>query len=162
MNIFFLHHDPKLCAQMHNDKHIVKMILETAQLLSTTHHVLDPSAVPSPIYKKTHVNHPCAIWVRQCELHYMWTHALLKELCTEYTVRYGKVHKTEHSGVVQALSEFPNIVAMRRNWVDPPQCMPDEFKSESCVQAYRNYYMGPKAHLGVWTNREAPVWWDKQ
>lgn len=60
MNIFYLDKDPKLCAQYHCDKHVVKMILESAQLLCTA--VNEAAGKEVAPYKSTHVNHPCSIW----------------------------------------------------------------------------------------------------
>ena len=97
MNIFYLHPDPKKCAEMHLNKHCVKMILEYAQLLSTAHRVLDGDDYANQynLYKATHVNHPSAIWVRQSCYNYSWLMQLLCHLCIEYTHRYGKVHKVQ-------------------------------------------------------------------
>lgn len=91
MNIFYLHSDAKECAVMHCDKHVVKMILETAQLLSTAHRLLDGNDDPI-LYKATHKNHPSAIWTRKSQKNYLWLTSLLQNLCQEYTYRYGKIH----------------------------------------------------------------------
>ena len=89
MNIFYLHNDPQVCAAYHCDKHVVKMILEYAQLLSTAHHELD--GVPSiECYKKTHVNHPCTKWVRESLQNYRWLMRLITGLNDEYRKRYNK------------------------------------------------------------------------
>ena len=105
MNIFYLHHDPVICARQHNDRHVSKMIVETAQLLSTAHHELDGK--PSIFcYKRAHWNHPSAVWCRENTQNYLWLHSLLVELCVEYTYRFSdtlertKIHKTERDGVV--------------------------------------------------------------
>jgi len=111
MNIFYLDNAPKLCAEMHVDKHCVKMILEYAQLLSTAHRVIDGTLVDgysktgrkqkryvlsdsrdTTLYSATHINHPSAIWVRQSEQNYRWLFTLFCELLDEYTHRYGKLH----------------------------------------------------------------------
>jgi hypothetical protein len=94
MNIFFLHFDPKTCAQMHVDKHAVKMILESVQLLCSAHH-LHPNGEDLKLMKLTHKNHPSSIWTRESLSNYKWLLELTKELCKEYTYRYGKVHKCE-------------------------------------------------------------------
>ncbi len=156
MNIFYLSDNPIQCAAWHCDKHTVKMILEYAQLLSTTHHVLDGQNVPVGIYKKTHVNHPSAIWVRQSTNNYIWLHALFYSLCLEYTHRYGKIHAT--SRLLDTLKNIPsNLVNV--GWSEPPQCMPDEYKvADDSITAYRNYYRGGKAHLLQYTNRNKPEW----
>ena len=88
MNIFYLDKDPKKCAEMHCDKHVVKMILEYAQLLSTAHRVLDGNewADHVGLYKATHKNHPSAIWARESAGNYFWLNKLFQELCKEYTL----------------------------------------------------------------------------
>lgn len=156
MNIFYLSSDPVECAKWHYDKHVVKMILEYSQLLSTAHHLLD--GTPSiECYKPTHKNHPSAVWVRESSSNYKWLHRLLVETCFEYTRRYAKVHATMRKGYVYNLKHLPyelrdvGITKM-------PQCMPDEYKCDNSIMAYRNYYREGKAHLRAYKNREAPEW----
>jgi hypothetical protein len=134
MNIFYLAHNPSDCAQLHCDKHVVKMILETAQLLSTAHHELGSTGP----YKVTHRNHPSAVWVRSGIKQYQWTYKLLKALSEEYTERYSKVHLTWEK-CSQALLEPPEGIPDIA-WSEPPQCMPDVCKHKSTVIAYRRYY----------------------
>jgi len=153
MNIFFLDTDPRIAAQYHCDKHVVKMILESAQLLSTTHWVLDSEGP----YKKTHENHPSAIWVRESLTHYSWLWLLMSALGTEYTYRYKKEHKTiiEH----QRRLMIPPIKLKVVGWLrDPPQAMPDHCKGNDTVEAYRKYYITEKADLLKYTHREEPNW----
>jgi len=154
MNIFYLDPDPATCAQLHCDKHCVKMILEYAQLLSTAHHVLDGDLARIGIYAKTHVNHPSAVWVRESIQHYVYVFRLLDHLCAEYTSRYGKVHKTERN-VVPIVAYLPHNLK-DRGWTDPPQCMPDKYKHHDSVMAYRQYYSGDKASFAVWKNMPTP------
>lgn len=157
MNIFYLDQKPWLAAQYHNDRHVVKMVLETAQLLSAAHHILDrDTPICQNVYKLTHKNHPCAVWVRASYQNYMWTYQLLQYLLAEYTFRYGKEHKT--SRLMDYLQHIPNNI--------PPVpftpvalAMPDELKLPNPVDAYRNYYRQGKAHLAKWTKRETPSWW---
>lgn len=102
MNIFLLNTCPYIAARLHCDKHVIKMILETAQLLYTawlTNHaesdiVWDPIC-PHDAYRKTHANHPSARWVRRCSENYHFTIKLGMALCSEYTRRYEKVHKCQ-------------------------------------------------------------------
>ncbi|WP_347852092.1 pyrimidine dimer DNA glycosylase/endonuclease V, partial [Planktomarina sp.] len=94
MNLFYVHEDPKKAAQSLCDKHVVKMILETAQMLSTAHRLSDTSQAPF-VYKMTHKNHPSTKWLRSSQIAYKWGLDHLQELFTEYTHRYGKIHKTE-------------------------------------------------------------------
>ena len=119
MNIFFLDPDPDTCAQLHCDKHNVKMILEYAQLLSTAHHVLDGDDAPPGIYKVTHRNHPSAVWVRESMQHYRWLHKLLDACCLDYTRRYQRTHKVEKSGLLFTLAPAPRNLD-NHGWTDPP------------------------------------------
>lgn len=158
MNIFYLDNDPVTCAQQHCDKHVVKMILESAQLLSNAHHMLDGEQVIKPIYKLTHKNHPSAIWVRQSKSHYLWLWCLLRELCKEYTFRYDKIHKVEREHLLNTLSDPPSNISDEGWLSDPTPAMPDEYKVESAVQSYRNYYKGAKKAFATWKIRQAPSW----
>jgi len=159
MNIFYLHPNAQVCAEMHCDKHIVKMILEYAQLLSTAHRELDGDeyADDTGLYKATHKNHPSAVWARKSRSNYRWVHSLLLSVCEQYTQRYGKVHKTQSSGVVEALSRCPNHLDSGY-FTAPPQCMPDTYKTTDTVQAYREYYCGEKMYMAEWSYSERPRW----
>ena len=159
MNIFYLHHVPDEAAKMHCDKHVSKMIVESAQLLSTAHHVA--GSATSEMYKKTHVNHPSAIWVRKCWYNYDWTYTLLQGLCSEYTKRYGKVHKTYR--LLDCLLKLPKGINYNNVGIIPPQCMPDEFQNSNvtqahCVSAYRAYYHSKK--FAKWAHSPTPEWWN--
>jgi len=150
MNIFYLDNNPKVCAEYHVNSHCVKMILESAQLLSTAHYILDGSK--PGLYKPTHVNHPCAKWVRESESNYIWLFDLLVCLLNEYTYRYGKIHKT--SQMIEFLIKPPfNIPKI--GFTKPPSAMPDEYKiSENPVDNYKSYYKLGKKHLHIWKNRK--------
>lgn len=153
MNIFCLDTKIPRNAQYHCDRHVVKMVVEYAQLLSTAHVVLDGEQVA---YKATHKNHPCAIWVRQSNNNYNWLYCLFKTLSEEYTHRYGRVHKTwkDHS---EALSQPPVGIPVGP-LTTMPQCMPEEYRGSNVVLAYRLYYLNEKADLLRYTNREVPPW----
>lgn len=157
MNIFLLHLIPMICAQMHVDKHVIKMILESAQMLCAAHHVSESEYVPP--YKLAHKNHPCTIWVRESVGNYKWLCKLGLELCKEYTYRYGKVHKTEEH--LRALSKnIPPIP--NKGFTTPAQAMPIEYKDEDPVEAYRAYYFFAKHDLLSWkgkiAGRAPPDW----
>jgi len=168
MNVFFLDRDPQIAAQFHNDKHVVKMILESAQLLSTAHRVLDgdskgvlSDARNDVLYKATHRNHPSAVWVRRELDHYRWVHDLLYFLIGEFRYRYGKPHATER--LQPFLLDAPHNIPMDGPFImeDPPQCMPDDSKHEDCVTAYRTYYARHKYHIAGWKRRGTPEWWNE-
>ena len=150
MNIFYLDDEPFTAARMHCDKHCVKMVLETAQLLSTAHRVLDGDEYADDVglYKATHKNHPSAVWVRQSFRNYNWAYFLLVALCNEYTDRYNKTHKT--ANLIDALDQHPKKLT-NEDFTEPPQCMPDEYKDKCTVTAYRQYYLGEKMYMAKWS-----------
>lgn len=153
MNIFFLDRDPEKCAQAHCDKHVVKMILEYAQLLCSAHHVLGSGT--SEMYKPTHKNHPSAVWVRESTAHYDWLYGLWLQLRNEYTFRYGKEHASGR--LWRELFHSPKMDW--DGWIgDPPQVMPEELRGEDAVEAYRLYYAREKLGIAKYTRREMPDW----
>ena len=140
MNIFYLDEDPKLAAIYQYNKHVVKMILESAQMLCTAHHVHgNPDDVP---YKQTHLNHPSTIWARQSGQNYAWLYHHMMALGEEYYVRYGKKHLSI-TKCEDKLAKLPGGI-LETGFTQPPQCMPDEYKDECSIQAYWNYYIGEK------------------
>tara|TARA_B100001250_G_C19726324_1_gene756232 strand:+ start:233 stop:793 length:561 start_codon:yes stop_codon:yes gene_type:complete len=180
MNIFYLHEDPKIASTMHIDKHVVKMVIETAQLLSTAHRVLDGkeyygktangrkikrwkhpnSNLEHTLYKASHVNHPSAVWVRENGFNYRWTWLLMAELGKEFYLRYGKMHMTTEK-LEQVLQEPPKSIPWNHVGTQPPQCMPDDVKVPGdSVQAYRNYYVKYKHPFATWRTQK-PVWFDE-
>lgn len=181
MNIFRIENDPRDCAVSMCDKHVVKMILETGQMLSTAHRLLDGHLViedyidsngktrkrkhwkldddrESILYRATHANHPSNKWCRETNNNYNWLYCHLVSLCNEYTHRYGKIHKMEREGLLKRLESLPNNIYI--GYLTPLPCaMGDEYVvSNNVVENYRNYYKNAKSHLHKWTNREAPVW----
>jgi hypothetical protein len=185
MNIFYIDSDPQKCAEWAVDKHVVKMILESAQLLSTAHRVLDGQEariqvptktgknigknrwkkiwlLPDPenylFYQATHINHPCAVWARESNNNYNWLWAYLWEHCKEYTYRYGKIHKIERDGLINTLSQTPHNIPIGYKTI-LPMAMPDEYKDPfDVIQSYRNYYKYGKSHLHKYTKRDMPDW----
>jgi len=155
MNIFFLHKDPRICARYHCDKHVVKMILEYAQILSTAHRVLD-GVRHGQIYKATHIDHPCSVWIRKSHKNYKWLYHLFAELLEEYTYRYGKRHATTR--LKPYLWNFPLNIPITKKMTPRPKCVVEECKNRSVIRSYRNYYMNSKRHIANWKNREVPVW----
>ena len=115
MNVFYLDDDPLLCASYHNDKHVVKMLVEYAQLMSTAHRVLDgklwygktingrkiaryfleDGEMNSSLYKASHINHPSNVWARSSANNYHWLYSMWCALAKEYSKRYNdKNHKS--------------------------------------------------------------------
>jgi hypothetical protein len=154
MNIFVLDWDVKKCAEFHNDKHVVKMILENAQLLCGVHH-MTPQVTHQVPYKLSHKNHPCSIWARESLTNYLWLCELGLELSKEYTYRYGRRHKSQDV-IEWCIENKPDIPD--KGFTEPPKAMPDKYKVKSVVESYRNYYNGEKAHFSKWKNRQIPNW----
>ena len=159
MNIFFLDESPNLCAQYLGDKHCVKMVLETAQMLSTAQRLsgqyLKEVYDAHGLYQATHANHPMSLWVRQSQENYDFTWSLFSHLCLEFEYRRGKEHKC--SSLINSLNM---ILQTPHKRTTPPLCMPDEFKTDDVVESYRRYYFH-KYQEGIveynW-GREMPQW----
>lgn len=144
---------------MQCDKHVVKMILESAQLLSTAHRILDGDPLPDSreglFYRSTHKNHPCAKWARESVENYNWLVDHFDGLLSEYTHRYNKQHKC--FGMLYDIQSPPKAL-VAWDGTNPPSCMPDECKIGTVVENYREYYRKHKISFCKWTNREVPSW----
>lgn len=180
MNIFYLNHNPNVAAQQHMDKHVVKMVLEYCQLLSTAHRFCDgephpdftrsgrrttrfilPDSRETIIYQATHLHHPSTVWTRASKSNYEWLHALLTALNSEYTYRYGRTHKLSSDGLIKALAT-PPVGIPDGVFTEPTPAMPDEYKTEGdSLTSYRTYYKYGKNHLAVWSKQDLPEWWNK-
>ena len=160
MNIFYLDGNYRKAAEMHCDKHCVKMILEYAQMLSSAHHLLDEeNVISNDFYKVAHKNHPCTIWVRENAQHYLWLYSLFQYLSEEYTKRYGKIHASWRK-LHKHLKHLPKNIKHTK-WRTPPQCMPEYCKDNNVVEAYRNYYIKEKNNFAVWKYTTEPVWFSE-
>lgn len=167
MNIFILDRDPVLAAQYQCDKHIVKMPLETAQMLSTNVRLTNGNAklIPdlvkftkdgrSELYQIAYQNHPCTVWARESKANFLWLKDHGLALCTEYSHRYGKMHAS-FPIIASAMSE-----TIPEGELTPwPLCMPDEYKSLDPVLSYKTYYIKDKNKIAFWNkNRSAPTWY---
>ena len=176
MNIFYLDSNPKVCAEMHCDKHVVKMIIEYAQLMSTAHRILDgkeyidktangrnikrwrmeDEIINSGLMKASHINHPSNVWLRQSKQNYVWLLKMWLHLLAEYTHRYGKRHACEKyiDYVYRIPKNIPNA-----SFTDPTPAMPDECKIPgNSIASYHKYYLEKKIRFAKWTKRERPKW----
>jgi hypothetical protein len=147
MNIFYLHECPDISAKLQYNKHVVKMILESAQMLCTAHHCYGNAEQKLNVpYKQAHLNHPSTIWARKSRATYRWLYLHMMALGDEYTKRYGKEHLT-----ITKCAKFLNVPPVHiqgDEWSEPPQAMPDEYKVEGdSITAYRNYYVGDKSSI---------------
>ena len=176
MNIFYIDEDPIQAAQWMVDKHVVKMILESAQLLSTAHRILDGREVEGKsktgrkvrrwilddsrdevIYTATHINHPSVVWCRESVENYNWLVDHFFALMQEYTHRYEKTHKC--FGDLSYMLQSPPNNLKEWDWTPMPSAMADEYKiSDDPLTNYRNYYKIGKSNMHKWTNREKPEW----
>ena len=154
MNVFPLDNDFKLSAEYHVDKHIIKIPLECAQMMSTACRF---SGIPDVGYKSTHVNHPMTKWVRECMDNFIWMFDYAKALNDEYKYRYGKIVNHKAFDVIFNLP-IPNL-PMYGVTTPMPLCMPENCKvGNDPVRSYRNYYLREKLHLGSWKKRGTPGW----
>ena len=156
MNIFVLDKDPRLCAQYHCDKHVLKQIPDIAKILCT---VIRESGTPYG-YPSGNKNHPCIRWTAETDSNFMWLRELGLELCKEYSYRYEK-GTTNHASESIIRDAYPNDLKSPLTWrgmTPPPQCIPDYLKLENPVEAYRQYYLIEKADLLSFTRRNVPNW----
>ncbi len=151
MNIFILDKDTEKCARFHCDKHVVKMILESAQLLSSA---LRISGIDQG-YKLTHRNHPCSLWARESLSNWKWLRELATALNVEYRYRFSKEINHKSFDVIESLP-LPRI---EDQGVTPfAQAMPEIYRDKNAVKAYRRYYIAEKHNLFQWTRRKQPYW----
>lgn len=177
MNIFYLDRDPKTCAEMHCDKHVVKMIIEYAQLMSTSHRILDGTPyidltkngrkikrwrMNDPDYDTglmlaCHVNHPSNLWLRANKENYEWLYSMWVYLLDEYTHRYGKIHACQR--VNRFVMNSPKNIPVGE-FFSPTPAMPDDCKvPNNSLESYHKYYRDKKSHFAKWTKREIPLWY---
>jgi hypothetical protein len=179
MNIFYVDSDPEVAARNMVDRHVVKMILETAQLLSTAHRVIDGEEyvgqsqsgrkakrwrlsgnVDAIMYAATHINHPSAVWVRENSANYNWLYDHLLALGREYTYRYGRTHLTIDK-LKDILKDSPQNIKQSNVMTKMPSCMDKQYiVSLDPITNYRNYYNYGKTDLLRWSNRPPPQWID--
>ncbi len=153
MNIFVLDEDIDRCAQFHCDQHVVKMILESVQLLCTA---LNKKGFVTP-YKSTHMKHPCVLWVEESYDNFLWLHDLTLALNREYQYRYGKSQDHKSIAVLSVIRDFQYPSSGLTPFA---QAMPDEYKVEGDpVLAYRQFYQGDKSRFAKWTKRDMPYWY---
>jgi hypothetical protein len=179
MNIFYVDSDPEVAARNMVDRHVVKMILETAQLLSTAHRVIDGEEyvgqsqsgrkakrwrlsgnADNIMYAATHINHPSAVWVRENSANYDWLYNHLLALGREYTYRYGRTHLTIDK-LKDILKDTPENIEQSKVMTTMPSCMDKQYIVDlDPIVNYRNYYNYGKTDLLRWSNRPPPKWID--
>ena len=155
MNIFAVDSDPIIAARCLVDKHVVKMILETAQILC--------SAFPAGYapYRRTHYNHPCSKWVRDSARNFNWLIAHGIALNEEYVYRFNaKKDHASHKVILWCRDNIDKLEFSNDKSSEFPLAMPEDVKESNPVQSYRNYYKKYKRSLAKWTNRNPPEWWE--
>lgn len=158
MNIFYLDPDVELCAQYHCNKHVNKMILESAQMIFTAAHIME---IPDPLYKKTHTNHPSSKWVRESRNNLKWLIRLMKSLNDVSKQRSGRQHDhlsyikvVNYEHLNKLIDSLPDVP-----FTPPPQCMPVIYHDDCTVTAYRKYYVNDKKEIAKWPSDSIPFWW---
>ncbi len=155
MNIFHLHTDPKICAEYHCDKHVVKMILETAQMLSTAYR--RNFGDNDDLYKTAYPKHPMTIWVGDSGANFFWSVRLLDQLLYQYTMRYNKVHKYDVQDSVKhfsTLNENSNLPEIPQT----PFANATPYKDMNTIHAYRHFYRMDKSKFARWKYTDMPSW----
>ena len=158
MNVFVLDEDPVRAAQAQCDRHVVKMVIETAQLLCGLY---PPEKIAPPAYKRTHYNHPCSVWLRAGHANWEWLLAHGHALGAEYTFRYGKTHASM-AAIEWCEKNPPRYEAFgcldRTPFV---LVMPEKYRTGDPVESYRQYYRGEKSRFAKWTRRPVPAWFSR-
>ena len=157
MNLFALDTNPEVAAQYHCDSHTVKMVLESAQILSTVGHKYGLT----PPYRATHRSHPAVLWSGENNSNLLWTIDLFKFLLKEYKFRYNKIHASTvvynwiNGNIIELFEKMP-----LGQMTDFVQCMPEQYRSNNPVESYRQYYINEKASFAKWQHgRGKPSWW---
>lgn len=163
MNIFAVHENAELAAQHLCDKHVVKMIVEGCQMLSTIHRAHFSQMLyfddKMCLYKSCFEKHPCTIWAASTSANYMWLARHTYALCNEYTNRYNKIHKCDDMAFWFSMNYPHGIV---QGYLTPfAQAMPDKYKHEDGVTAYRNYYIHEKSRFAKWKYTNPPFWYER-
>jgi hypothetical protein len=165
MNIFVTDNSPKISAQTLDDKRVVKMVLETAQLLSTAIFI-NTFNIYEGIYKPTHIKHPCAIWAGLNIENWDWLFQHFIALCEEYTMRYNKIHASEK--LLPYLIEYRKFI---KHGAKTPfaNCTRSEpivvdfrYLNDTC-DAYKKYLVekwNNDKSYPKWTKRDKPLWYD--
>lgn len=159
MNIFFLHEMPETSAEMLCDKHVPKMLLETCQMLSTAYQ--RHMGEHEELYKSAYPKHPMTIWVGDSQANFDWAFDHAVGISKQYDKRFKKEHKSKK--ILQVLAReyiLDTIKIPDIGFTEPPQCMPDTYKENNYVQAYRDYYWHDKHYFAKWDRGvEMPSWW---
>lgn len=162
VNFFYLDKNPSKCAKYYCDKHVLKIPIEIAQILSKIHHVLKTKIDYEKIYANSKVVKESLgpyVWSLMSLDNYIWTCDLGLELINEYKFRFGKTsHKTEL--ILFYLKEnLPPI----KNLGTTPFIMTNKYDmfqyiSSNTITNARYNYAEMKCSNDKWTKRTKPKW----
>jgi hypothetical protein len=184
VNIFYLDKDPIVAAQMSCDKHVCKMIVESAQMLSTAHRMIDGtqytgktkngrnikrwkhpnSNLEETLYLACHTGHPSTLWVMQSAYNYHWLYKHMMALNTEFKMRYGHIQDHKSIRLLEgALMYAPKNIPLNKIATDPTPAMPDYCKIPGdVVESYRKYYCLEKTRFATWKSPATiPLWFSE-
>jgi hypothetical protein len=147
MNIFVLDLDPKTSARYLCNEHCCKMVVESAQMLSTAHRLKSDDT--DGLYKLAHINHPSTIWTRESVENYLWHYEYFCYMAEEYEERYGKIHLTYM--MLKNRLQLPPEKITETKRTPFTLCMPEIYKQDDPVQAYRAFYIGEKLKFAHWS-----------
>lgn len=157
MNIFVLDEDPVVAAHMACNAHVVKIAIETYQMLHIPFHLQGLRAMTKG---PSHKNHPVSVWLRESRENFEWSCEYGIALCEEYWVRYGKDKGRQHAcrdKVLFAYKQRKRLAFDSRGLTPFAQAMPEECRRDSAVEAYKVYYETCKRHLFSWSKEEPPA-----
>jgi len=183
VNIFILDKNPVIAAQQQCDKHIVKMVTESAQMLSTAHRLLDGVMELRPsksgkrmkkywklnderedvLMKNVHENHPCTKWTMQSKTNYHWHYLHYAALAEEYEYRYGKLHGSfnRDTELGKILSQFPENIPEggQTPFALAMKANPECIALNDPIEAYRAFYQTKQDRFKMtWSKRQVPDW----
>lgn len=157
VNIFATDRDPVIAARNLCDKHVVKMVLETTQILCTVAHLQGVSAP----YRPTHEKHPCVLWANSTYGNWLWLSAHGHAILYQYKIRFGKKHKS--AGAFFWCLEHPDAFPKTGDLEPFVQAIPEKYRGPDAVEAYRRYYIAEKARFATWRLPASPPdWWPRQ
>lgn len=160
MNIFVFHEDINKNVKMYCDKHVVKMLTETMQILCTTYRLLNnvSEAENNILFKATHKNHPCCVWARKSYGNYKYLIELFYALHDEWNYRYGHDKIYKNLDAIFILESLDNSKFLLQSKTKHIQCFDDKYKCENPIEGYRKYFVNEKRRLFSWKNRDIPNW----
>ena len=168
VNLFVVDRDPIKSAQDLCDKHVVKMPLETAQILSSAFPKEEPfeslrEVKPRRVlYRQTHLNHKICRWTRETEENFLWTVRHGIGLCVEFRVRYGHAHSSE-SVILWCMKNVHKLQFPSKGLTEFVQAISPDCYLDDPVEAYRKYYVLKKSHFAKWLKgRQPPQWWHEE